>query len=429
MKTNIDQSFFREPSYFQACIHRGAHQIGGSCVELSYGGSRILLDLGKPLDAEDLDASLLPSVSGLKDGADTSLKGIVISHGHVDHWGLMPLVHQHIPVAMGAATRRILHAAAPFVPSSYEPGITMDLADGVKVEIGPFAITPYLVDHSAFDAYALLVEAGGRRLFYSGDIRAHGRKGRLFERLIHHPPQNIDVMLMEGSSLGRIDEEMTFPSEDDLEQSFIENFKNHGFVAVCASAQNIDRIVSLYRACKRTGRTLLLDIYAMEILKATDNKNLPAPGWPNLNVYIPEYQRRHIAKNKLFNLLGQYKAMRIYRERLAEIGDKAVMLFRKAMMRDVDEAGLWKNGRVIWSQWDGYLKDEDGAKLKAELSDRNVGMDIIHTSGHASIGDLKRLANAIAPKAIVPIHTFEGDKFANYFQNVTRRMDGDWWRV
>jgi Cft2 family RNA processing exonuclease len=30
------------------CIHRGTQEIGGSCVELSAGGKRILLDLGKP---------------------------------------------------------------------------------------------------------------------------------------------------------------------------------------------------------------------------------------------------------------------------------------------------------------------------------------------------------------------------------------------
>jgi hypothetical protein len=47
---------------FWACIHRGAHQIGGSCVELSYRGERILVDLGKPLDAEEADRRLLPKV-------------------------------------------------------------------------------------------------------------------------------------------------------------------------------------------------------------------------------------------------------------------------------------------------------------------------------------------------------------------------------
>jgi len=31
-------------------IHRGAHQVGGSCVELACGDSTILIDVGLPLE-------------------------------------------------------------------------------------------------------------------------------------------------------------------------------------------------------------------------------------------------------------------------------------------------------------------------------------------------------------------------------------------
>ena len=67
-------------------------------------------------------------------------------------------------------------------------------------------------------------------------------------------------MLMEGSSLGRLDPTQRFPAEADVETKLVERFRQDGFVGVCASAQNIDRVISLYRACKRTGRTLLLDL-------------------------------------------------------------------------------------------------------------------------------------------------------------------------
>ena len=56
------------------------------------------------------------------------------------------------------------------------------------------------MDHSAYDAYALLVEADDRRLFYSGDLRAHGFKGSLFERLAQNPPRDIDVLFLEGTT-------------------------------------------------------------------------------------------------------------------------------------------------------------------------------------------------------------------------------------
>ena len=76
------------------------------------------------------------------------------------------------------------------------------LRDLQPIAVGPFRITPLLVDHSAYDAYALLIEARGKRLLYTGDLRAHGRKASLFERLVKQPPQEIDVMLMEGTSIG-----------------------------------------------------------------------------------------------------------------------------------------------------------------------------------------------------------------------------------
>jgi ribonuclease J len=419
----------------RACIHRGAHQIGGTCIELACQGQRILLDLGMPLDAGDADpATLLPAVSGLA-AADPTLLGVVLSHGHGDHWGLLPYSGANVPVIAGTATRRILHAAAAFVPRMAtlppQPASVPDLADRQTVHLGPFAITPFLVDHSAYDAYALLIEAAGRRLFYSGDMRAHGRKAALFERLVAHPPPAVHAMLMEGSSLGRLRPGHAFETEAAIEMRLAEVFRTPGFVGMCASAQNIDRMVTLYRACKRTGRTLLLDLYAMEVLAATANASIPQAGWPNLAVYVPEYQRRHIRRTGRFDLVDRYRPHRIYQEALATLAPRAVMLFRPAMMPDIDlipEA--WREARMIWSQWNGYLTADRNQAFQAALAERGVALSVIHTSGHASIDDLQRLAAAIAPDVLVPVHTFEAERFPALFGAQVRcRVDGEWWDV
>jgi ribonuclease J len=420
---------------FSACVHRGTRQIGGTCIELTCQGARILLDLGLPLDAGETDpATLLPPIQGLH-APDASLLALVLSHGHADHWGLAPHAKITLPIVMGAATRRILHAASAFVPSGVAVGGDRlgvpDLTDRKTVQIGPFAITPFLVDHSAYDAYALLIEAGGRRLFYSGDIRAHGRKAALFERLVSHPPRPVHAMLMEGSSLGRLGPGELFPTEREIEDRLVERFQTPGFVGVCASAQNIDRVVSIYRACKRTGRTLVLDLYALEVLAATENPNIPSAGWQNVAVYVPEYQRRHIKRTERFDIVDRYKPHRIYRDKLSEIAVRAVMLFRPAMVSDIDVVqGAWDGARMIWSQWDGYLTSPANGAFQSKLADREVPLEIIHTSGHASITDLQRLASAMAPDVLIPVHTFSGGRFAEHFgSNVIRRNDGEWWRV
>jgi len=71
-----------------------------------------------------------------------------------------------------------------------------------------------------------------------------------------------------------------------------------------------------------------------------------------------------------------------------------------------------------------------GAALKAELAARSVPLEAIHTSGHASIADLQRLAAAVMPNALVPVHSFEGYRFGGLFgPSVIRRADGEWWEV
>ena len=394
----------------RVCIHRGTKQIGGTCVEIEASGSRIIVDLGLPLDAVEADPALVPQISGLREH-DPSLLAIVLSHGHRDHWGLVPKVRPDIPIVMGKASERIMRAAADFVPDAFAPKAWKHLDSGKPLQVGPFAITPHLVDHSGFDAYALEIEAGGRRLFYSGDLRAHGRKGKLFELMLKRPPRNIDVMLMEGSSLGRLADSETFPTEVELERIFVERFRSTpGMVLVACSAQNIDRIVTIYRAAKRTERTLIVDAYAAEVLKATGYDSIPKPvrGWSKLAVFIPQAQRIHLVRKSIAPIVNSYRGFRLWPEQLAENAPRSVMLFRGWMLRDLERAKALNGARIIWSQWEGYLTEGAGAKLRADCEDRAMSFEIIHTSGHASVPDLQRFADAVRPKALVPIHTFEG---------------------
>ncbi|WP_347339762.1 MBL fold metallo-hydrolase [Bradyrhizobium rifense] len=392
-------------------------------------GARILLDLGLPLNAKDLASTPLPDVEGLS-APSASLLGIVLSHGHRDHWGLVPKVNPAIPLVMGEATERIIRAAADFVPDAVALKASHQLEHRKPIQLGPFTITPRLVDHSGFDAYAMEISSGSKRVFYSGDLRAHGRKRKLFDALISDPPRDIDLMLMEGSSLGRLADDATFPSEENLEEAFVTRFEQtEGFALVACSAQNIDRVVTIYRAAKRTGRGLIIDAYAAEVLKATGHESIPqpAPGWPNLAVYIPQRQRVQLKTKGISALVDGYRGFRIWPGQLAGSAPRSVMLFRGWMMSDLAQANALTGARVFWSQWDGYLADgQTGAALKADCERRGIAFETIHTSGHAGPSDLKRLAAAVAAKRLIPIHTFERLRFPDLFSNVELANDGEW---
>src|ERR1700719_4918779 len=96
----------------------------------------------------------------------------------------------------------------------------------------------------------------------------HGRKSSLFEKLVASPPSDVDVLLMEGTCVGRDDQD--FPTEDDLVPRLADIFEQtKGMPLVWCSGQNIDRIVTIYKACQRANRQLIVDMYAAEILRAT----------------------------------------------------------------------------------------------------------------------------------------------------------------
>lgn len=387
-------------------------------------GQRILIDAGLPLNHPGDASPVLPDV------ASSSLCGIVISHPHLDHYGLLPWMPS-VPVAIGATARRILLAAAPFMPRMSLNLSGPDLIDRQPIQIGPFCVTPFLVDHSAYDAYALLIEADGKRLFYSGDFRAHGRKHGLVEKLIASPPSDIDTLLLEGTTMSRAGERSMPASEHDLEEEFISRFlATKGLVLVHTSAQNIDRMVSIYRACQRTGRTLVIDLYTAMILEATGNPRIPQSHWERVALCVPKAQQIQIKRNGWFDELERHSRHRIFLGRhLAKVPGNYVLLFRGLWMLDLEQAEVLAGASLIHSQWEGYLREPRFQEIEVWRERHGLQYCQIHTSGHASPTDLRRFATALSPKTLVPIHTSTPNSYASLFPHVVRHADGEWWEV
>ena len=413
-------------------IHRGTKEIGGTCIEMEAQGKRIALDVGLPLDApDDVEAhrSLLPHVSGFRE-PDESLLGVLISHPHMDHYGLARYIRPEVPVHIGESAHNIMKAASPYVPNGAAFTDPNFIADRTPIEIGPFRVTPYLVDHSAFDAYHLLVEADGKRVFYSGDFRAHGRKAQLFEAMVACPPKDIDVLLMEGTTIGRTGTDEGFATEGELEREFVQAFKEtKGLHFVWTSSQNIDRLVTIFRAAKRTGRVLLIDLYTAVVLEATGRDSIPQSNWDEVRVYIPHTQRVVIKNKGLFADRDRHAANRVFPEALPSLAKQAVMLFRPPAMGDYGVQGVLDDAGFTYSMWEGYLKERSSLRVLKWLEQHGIPRRTIHTSGHASVADLARFAGALGPSTLVPIHSFETSRFGEYFDDVVQREDGEWWVV
>jgi ribonuclease J len=334
----------------RARIHRGAREIGGSCVELEVDGQRLVLDVGLPLSLSSEQNAELPAVAGLANH-DPSLVGVILSHAHPDHYGLVDRVDSHVPIYAGAATSRILREAAFFTRAGSDIRLAGELEHERSLHIGPFIVTPHLVDHSAFDAYAILVEGRDRRLFYTGDIRFHGRKSGTVERLLASPPANVDVLLMEGTQVGRSQAGPGANSEREVENRARTVFaETEGMVLCLFSPQNVDRMVSLFRAAKRSNRTFVYDLYAASIARATGRRSIPQPEWPEVRVYLTNSERTKVIASEEFHRVDTVKAARIYAAELTQERSRVAILFRPSMAPELERAGCLEGARAIWSQ-------------------------------------------------------------------------------
>lgn len=415
-------------------IHRGTQEIGGSCVEIWTETTRILLDFGMPLverdgsefvfdkyknlsPAELIIAGVLPDVQGIYNDDKILVDALLISHAHQDHWGLYNYINPAIKCYLGRATKKLIEINNLFTPQNTIIGNPKYFEKEQSFEIGDITVTPYWADHSAFDAYSFLIEADGKSIFYSGDFRGHGRKSKAFKWFTHNVRQNVDYLLLEGTSIGRGKE--PFKNETDIENELVALFKESTKSnLIYTSGQNIDRIVSIYRACVRTGKTLVVDVYVASILKELSpfaKIPYPADDFKNLKVIYPYYTSKRLAKEGNEKILYQFKKYKISKEEISNNPDKYVMIVRPSMQKDLERITGIDGGNLIYSMWEGYLKKPDTDKFIEYFKSRGFRIHKIHTSGHADIDTLKKIVDAIKPKVIVPIHTFYAGEYNKIF--------------
>lgn len=411
-------------------VHRGTTQIGGSCIELSAGdGSRLILDAGRPLDAPRGAHGLLPETLDISRPAH-----VVFSHPHMDHWGLVNELPRKWPLWTGERSAALMRLTLGIFGERINSSINTWNSRQSSLEIGGFSFTPYLTDHSALDAYMLLIERDGMRVLYTGDFRMHGRKAALVDRFMAAPPPDIDVLLMEGTNLRSDKPVMT---ERDLEEQFVDLSQQvAGHVFVDWSAQNFDRTVTLYRAALRSGRELVVDLYTADALRQiAEGTGIPQPSkeeFPALKVVITPKMKRLYARMDRQHFVDEIIATGIATSRQRVAQKPAFIMARNSLVSDYEFGGdlaMTEQDCFVHSSWSGYLDDENERSAWVVAGRAGARRELIHTSGHASAADLSRFAKAIKPRMLVPVHGVEWDSPGIELPPVKRLKDGECWTI
>jgi len=423
-------------------IHRGTQEIGGSCVEIWTENTRIVLDIGMPLVEKDgtefdfnkyrnntvgdlIGKKVLPNIKGFYKNSNKLIDGVLISHSHIDHYGFSNFLHPDIQYYLGQATHKIIELTSIFTPQQNIIQHFEYFEKSKAFKIGDIKITPFWMDHSAFDAYAFLIESNDKSIFYSGDFRGHGRKHKTFRWFLHNAPTNVDYLLIEGTQIER----STYKDkpESEIENELIDIFsRNDEINLVYPSSQNIDRLVSIYRACKRSGKLFVVDVYTATVLKIlSEFAALPYPsrGFNDIKVIFPYFLCKRLSNDNNETILYQFRNYKITKEEISINKHNIVMTVRPSMKFDLEHMPNIDAGNFVYSLWEGYLQKDYTKKFIDYLKERQFRVFSVHTSGHADIDTLKKMTDAIKPKCIVPIHTFKGSEYKNHFDYPVKELE------
>lgn len=366
-------------------IHRGAKQIGGCVTEIGTVSTRIYIDMGAELPDEDGSPKLETlTIDGVTDG-NPRCDAVFFTHYHGDHIGMLTRIMPGIPMYMGEAAKALYlilqRQLRNGVPQIVETINTFQA--GKSLIIGDITVTPFWVDHSAYDAYMFLVEAEGKRILHMGDFRTHGFRGKGLLPTLHYHVGQIDVLITEGTTLSRDDEHTI--TEHMLQLQAKELLKKYKYVFVACSSTNIDRLAAFHGATPR-GKYFVTDGYQHKIIEA-------ARRFAGAHTTLYQFSKAQFWSEALAPKLEEYGFCMPVRS--GAFFQRIVQQYKE---NHNDET------LFIYSMWEGYLRQQ-----RNPLINMMQGLPAtvhLHTSGHATRKDIVDVCNAVAPKqAIIPIHS------------------------
>ena len=406
-------------------IYQG-NQIGGCVVSIETEKAKICIDLGENLPGKEKVEKL--EIEGLTIPGNRQYDAIFFTHYHGDHVGRIKDVKEGIKMYMGETAKKVLFTINETVKNTEMCELLQNKVktfyQNKPITFGDLTITPYLVDHSAYDAYMFLIETPDRKILHTGDFRLHGYRGKatipVIKSLIKDfERRKIDILITEGTMLSRKDEK--YYKEGDMLRDAIQLMRKHKYVFLICSSTNLDSLATFYQAGQNQypARKMYSNYYVFNQLKNfSETAGQECDLYNFKNIEIVDFERKSYKSNG--EIITQEERMKMFGFvtviKWTDYYEKWIERFR-----DCEEKPI-----VIYSMWDGYRKKRNPA-YNEELAKfcKKYNAMPMHTSGHIYPKDLEEVINTICPReAIIPIHTeyAEGIKSLNLKHGLKRKI-------
>ncbi len=375
----------------------GLGGIGKNMTVYEYGRNLLVVDCGVMFPDNDMYGIdlVLPDFDYVIEHQDM-LRGIVLTHGHLDHIGALPYLLRHVNVPI-YGTRLTLG----LVERQLEEKNLLDKADlrvlntSETLHFGPFRVSAFAVAHSIPDAVGFVIETPVGKVVHTGDYKLDETPagGRTTDLASLRRLTKGGVLAMLGDSTnadspGRTETEAVV--RETLDRLFAEAKGQRIIIATFSSLlARLQEIMDLAEKHGRkvvlTGRSLVENVelaIKLGYLKASDG-------------LIVDVNSKVKRSNLVVLATGSQGEPRSALNRMGDGSHRQVR--------------IGEGDTIIISGGTIPGNEEDVGRMINNLFERGANviygeMAKVHVSGHGGRGDMRAMLETVRPRYLIPVH-------------------------
>jgi ribonuclease J len=418
------------------------------------------------------------------------IDGILLTHAHLDHSGHISFLREDIPVYATATTAFIAKAIQDsgkadfdqqvcyFTPrieeclKGWQQGAYVASSSGDRqrrfgvadksglsaearnfweratrqkklasqplddIDSCSFNLRCFPVDHSIPGACAWGIETSSGWVVYSGDLRLHGKQGKLTETFIKEAAQlHPRALILEGTN---VDKRANVAEQEVYENGFKAISDAKGLVIADFSARDVNRLLTFLQVARDTKRKLAIlpkDAYLLKTMRLLE------PEIPDLTEEdsLVIYQETTAARSPaawLRNIYQEYASKIVLAKDVRSNQDDFILCFSFFDLNELPSIQPRAGSLYVFSSSEPHNEEQemDFRRLHHWLErfglhgfglpvERNGEWEIpekekgLHASGHACGPDLLRVAREIQPEMLIPVHSEKPEFYVDNLGN------------
>ena len=377
----------------------GLGEVGKNMMVYEYGKNILIVDTGIMFPDNDMLGIdyIIPDFEYIKENKDL-VRGIVITHGHMDHVGAISHVLEevNVPVYATRLTQGLIEI------SLSENGLLdktsiQTVQAGEMVNIGPFEVEFFHVCHSIPDSVGLGITCPDGLIVHTGDYKFDPTPvdgwPTDFAKLAEFSGRGVLALLADSTNS---DKPGWTPSEMVINDSLDKVFRSApGRIIVASFASLVSRMQQVIDAADRYGRKIAFVGYSMtqnsKMAKKLGYLKIP----PDIEVGLEEALKMKPkdvvlmatgSQGEPYSIMGRLS--RGTNKRFDLIKDDTIVLSSHAIPGN--EETVFKTINRLFRR---------GANVVYEPLAGGV-----HVSGHANQDEMKLMLNIVNPQYLIPVH-------------------------